>query len=615
MKKLFNKKLFNLETLAIAALIIAMMAWGPLYQKYLAPPPMAVPPPSSTNGLEVTSAAVPVAPAEKPAPAAAPAEQPVPAATAPGAEFRSVTNAPHQPEQAMVLSNGMLRLTLSSWGGGVKAVELPSFSMINGSDEPVVLDFARYPALVYEGLSGLSGAADFSLTVLSIGAAARLEAAGQDGVRLVRTISLGARYEVKVEDAFYNDGAEARTLPAHAISLGDMAMLAGESEVQGLDFLAVDSLASAGGESVRHWAYKRWFSDDVTLVDYFQEEPIRGHGCIGRPRMTRPLPHSIRQRINGDLEWVAVKNKFFVQILAPKEGGVGLEFIARRKVSPQETPADSRTWDSLAVLTDVASDLRFDQRSLASGASYTRTFLYYVGPKELSSIKPLGRHMKEVMDFGSLKWLCEWLVWSLRQLHSILPNYGVAIILLTLIVRILFWPLTHKGTESMKRLQELQPKVKELQAKYKDKPQKLQQETMAMYREHKVNPLGGCLPMLVQIPVFFALFNVLRSAIELRYAGFLWVADLSAPENLFAGMLPFGLALNILPLVMAATQAWQQHLTPSGGDPAQQKMMMFMPIIMLAFLYSMPSALVLYWTANQVLMIIQLLWQRRLKKA
>jgi YidC/Oxa1 family membrane protein insertase len=331
--------------------------------------------------------------------------------------------------------------------------------------------------------------------------------------------------------------------------------------------------------------------------------------------MTKPLPKAIKQPIDRDLDWVAVKNKFFVQILAPVDGAAGCNLIAHRQPSEREVLSDSRTWDGVAVLSGVAADARLGERALAPGDSYRQAFSYYVGPKELSSIKPLGRHMKEVMDFGTLKWLCEVLVWSLKGLHAVIPNYGIAIILLTLIVRIVFWPLTHKGTESMKRMQELQPKLKELQAKYRDKPQKLQQETMAMYRENKVNPLGGCLPMLIQIPVFFALFNVLRSAIELRFAGFLWVADLSAPENLFAGMLPFGLALNILPLIMAATQAWQQHLTPTAGDPAQQKMMMFMPLIMLTFLYSMPSALVLYWTANQVLMIIQLLWQKRAKKA
>ena len=215
------------------------------------------------------------------------------------------------------------------------------------------------------------------------------------------------------------------------------------------------------------------------------------------------------------------------------------------------------------------------------------------------------------MDFGTWKWLCEALLWSLRMIHVVLPNYGVAIILLTLIIRVLFWPLTHKGTESMKKMQALQPKIAELRVKFKDKPQKIQQETMALYRENKVNPMGGCLPMVVQIPVFFALYNVLRSAVELRFASFLWIRDLSEPENLLQGMIPVAGSLNILPLFTALTQAWQTKLTPSGGDPAQQKMMMFMPIVMIFIFYSMPSALNLYWSVNQVMMIIQLLWQKR----
>jgi YidC/Oxa1 family membrane protein insertase len=165
----------------------------------------------------------------------------------------------------------------------------------------------------------------------------------------------------------------------------------------------------------------------------------------------------------------------------------------------------------------------------------------------------------------------------------------------------------------MKRLQELQPQIKELQAKYKDKPQTLHAETMALYKTHKVNPLGGCLPMLVQIPVFFALFSILRSAVELRFAPFLWVQDLSSAENLFPGLLP--IQINLLPFLMAATQIWQTKLTPATGDPLQQKMMLWMmPIMMLMFLYTMPSGLVLYWTANQTMMIIQLMWQHRSKK-
>ena len=612
------KKLLNKDTAIIVVLFLAMMAWGPLYQKFLAPKPGPVPLGVQTNGMVQASSVSNTAPGTSVAPesfesAAARQNEATPALGA--HEVRPVATAERQPEETVVLSNSLLRLTLASGGACVTVVELPAFAMTPKSPAPVVLDFKKYPALVYEGLPGLDAGADFSVTTFSNGAAARLEATGSDGVRLVRTIRLAGRYAVAIEDVFVNAGTVARSLPSHAIDVGSMAMLPGEVAMRGMAFLAIDTLAATGGETVRHWSNKRWFSDDLTLADYFQEEPLRGHGCVGRPSMTHPLPYAIRERIKRDVDWVAVKNKFFVQILAPQEGASGFDLIAERTPSLRENPTDSRTWDGTAVPSRVAATVRFDERVLAPQEAYRRTFTYYAGPKELSSIKPLGHHMKEVMDFGSLKWFCEALLWSLRALHAAIPNYGVAIILLTLIVRVVFWPLTHKGTESMKRMQELQPKLKELQEKYRDKPQKLQQETMAMYKANKVNPLGGCLPMLIQIPVFFALFNVLRSAIELRYAGFLWVGDLSGPENLFQGMIPIVGSLNILPLIMAATQAWQQHLTPTGGDPAQQKMMMFMPLIMLMFLYSMPAALVLYWTANQVMMIVQLMWQRRLKKS
>jgi YidC/Oxa1 family membrane protein insertase len=214
-------------------------------------------------------------------------------------------------------------------------------------------------------------------------------------------------------------------------------------------------------------------------------------------------------------------------------------------------------------------------------------------------LAPIGKFLLVVMNF----------------LHDHLwpHNYGVAIMLLTILVRILFWPLTHKGTESMKRMADLQPLMTEIRQKYKENPQKQQQEMMKLYKEHKVNPMMGCLPMLVQIPVFIALFYVLRSAIELRFASFLWVKDLSEPEHLFMDLLHF--PLNILPLLMAATTMWQQKLTPSTADPSQQKIMMFMPLLMLVFLYNFASGLVLYWTTNNVIMIVQQLAQKRKREA
>jgi YidC/Oxa1 family membrane protein insertase len=238
---------------------------------------------------------------------------------------------------------------------------------------------------------------------------------------------------------------------------------------------------------------------------------------------------------------------------------------------------------------------------------------YFVGPKEHARLKRLGEHQGDVMEFGWFSWMCKPLLMILNKIHAVVRNYGLAIILLTALVRIVFWPVTHKSTESMKKMQKLQPLITEIREKHKGDSQKMNQEVMALYKERKVNPMAGCLPMVIQIPVFIALFTVLRSAVELRYASFLWISDLSEPENLFAGMIPVVGALNILPLFMTATMVWQQRLTPTAGDPQQQKMMMIMPVVMLFIFYSMPSALVLYWSTSQCLAIVQLLVQRRKK--
>ena len=166
----------------------------------------------------------------------------------------------------------------------------------------------------------------------------------------------------------------------------------------------------------------------------------------------------------------------------------------------------------------------------------------------------------------------------------------------------------------MRRIQQMQPKLKALQEQYKGDPQKLQRETMRLYAEYKVNPLSSCLPMLVQLPFFVALFVVLRSAVELRFEGFLWVADLSAPENLFRET--FGFGVNLLPILMAVTMALQSRLTPTAGDASQQRMMMvMMPVMMLVLFYNYASGLALYWTMSQVCAILGLLWQRRRAKA
>ena len=365
------------------------------------------------------------------------------------------------------------------------------------------------------------------------------------------------------------------------------------------------------------------------IPDFFHPEEVRARPSCTRARPTRPLPERIQHRPDPvDTEWVAVKNKYFAQILATPEEGPASAFTihARRLVSEAEraAPDDSRNWSKMAMLTEVAATMHFPATQLAPGSSLTRRLNYYVGPKKYASLKEIGK--QEVMEFGwsgglfgwlgaLLRWLCPALLWLLNQIHRGIPNYGVAIILLTILIRLVFWPVMKKSTDHMKKMQQMQPMLKELQAKHGKDQQKYIKAQQKLFKEHKVSPLGGCLPMFVQIPVFIGLFTVLRSATELHFADFLWISDLSEPENLLIGVIPFGKALNILPLLMTATMIWQQKLTPAAGDAQQQKMMAtLMPVMMLFLFYNMASALVLYWTTSQSLGIVQLLLRNRADK-
>lgn len=200
--------------------------------------------------------------------------------------------------------------------------------------------------------------------------------------------------------------------------------------------------------------------------------------------------------------------------------------------------------------------------------------------------------------------LARFLVW----MNDYIGNYGIAIILLTLIVRLVLWPFQQKANSSMRKMQKIQPMIKDMREKYKDNPQELNMRMMELYRQEGVNPLGGCLPMLLQLPIFFALYSVFDSAVELRHVSFLWAKDLAQPDQIGPAIQVLGFSLAIHPLIIMMTilMVVQQKMTPAQGDPSQQKIMMAMPVIMLVMLYWLPSGLTLYWTVSQLFSIIQL---------
>lgn len=234
----------------------------------------------------------------------------------------------------------------------------------------------------------------------------------------------------------------------------------------------------------------------------------------------------------------------------------------------------------------------------------------YLGPKEYDALSEFGNDAKKLIRFGFFGWISQILLRGIKSIHSLIPNWGFSIIILTLIIKILFFPLTYSSTRSMAKMQELQPKIKALRAKYKKAKQdiaqrrKMNEEMMKLYKEHGINPAGGCLPMLVQIPIFWGFFRLLAISIEFRHSPFIfWIKDLSVKDPYY-----------VTPILMGISQFISQKMTPTSADPTQQKMMLIMPVVMTIFFMNFQSGLVLYWLTNNVLQIGQQYIMNRLKQ-
>ncbi len=310
-------------------------------------------------------------------------------------------------------------------------------------------------------------------------------------------------------------------------------------------------------------------------------------------------PTEFRQKI-GSTNFIGVENQFFATIISPHEAYPATFRAVQRTV---ELPSERGNETGNSFQTNLS--LR--DEALPAGESRSYTFDIFMGPKNNTLIRSLDGQKKEVMDYGLFGLISHWLNVLLNFLARLFGGegwaWGWAIVVTTLIIRTIMWPLHAKSTRTMKRMSKLQPKIKELKEKYPDNPNKMNQEMMKLYRQYGVNPMGGCLPMLFQIPVFFGFYNMLQYAVELRNQPFLgWVADLSQPDTI--GHLA-GIPINILPILMALTMFLQMQITPKTGDKLQQRIFMLMPLIFFFFCYNFASALALYWTVQNIFSIGQ----------
>ena len=324
----------------------------------------------------------------------------------------------------------------------------------------------------------------------------------------------------------------------------------------------------------------------------------------------------------ADIAWAGVTDQYFTTLLTPAypPAAAGALPVTRSMAA----------WAKRFVISDDAwrkagrsaegntlprygidGALGMPALTLAPGASATQSFRIYAGPREYGRLRLMAEGQSDILDFGWFGFVSKTLLNVMNWLHGkfdpLFPNtsYALAIIVLTLGIKGLLWPMQNRSTQTMKRMQLLQPKITELREKYKDDPTRMNTEVMKLYRDYNANPLAGCLPMFIQMPIFLGFFGMLGKAVELRNSKFLWVHDLSVPDTVFH--LPsIGWPVNVLPIVMSATMLWQMALSPKSGDPMQQRMMMFMPVIFIAFCYNYASALALYLTVGNLFSIVQL---------
>ncbi len=299
-----------------------------------------------------------------------------------------------------------------------------------------------------------------------------------------------------------------------------------------------------------------------------------------------------KPNIDGDIRWVAIEDRYFMTSIIPAKAMAGQMLLEYK---------DEQLQNKLA----------FSTHELQPAENQEFKFTLFMGPKSLSLLRKLNNELDRAIDFGWFDFLAKPCLMLMNFIHRFIPNYGIAIIILTLITRGMFWPLAQKSYKSMREMRKLQPLMQEIREKYKEDKARMNQEMMTLYRTYKINPMGGCLPMLIQLPVFFALYRMLYQAIELRHAPFFgWINDLSAPDRLFEFGFkiplmdpPYGIP--VLTIIMGATMIVQQKMTPTPGDPTQAKMMMLMPVIFTVIFVNFSSGLVLYWLVSNIFSIAQ----------
>jgi YidC/Oxa1 family membrane protein insertase len=495
------------------------------------------------------------------------------------------------PADYATLDNEFVSVRLTSAGGAIDSVQLQKHKAVLGHPEPYTLNqLHAAPILAFNGFPGLDQAARYE--VVSRSATEVVFRTVLDGrLEVTRRYALqpGADpYQIRHETTFRNLTDHLLPLPRAAFSVG--------------------TAAPVGPEDLGLYLNVGLYNGDK--VAFTKRSNLEGGGFLSNFGIGSKTDLPFIEE-TAPVVWASVKNQFFATILTPDQPGTGLR-VERVKLDPRAAPTDRHAYG----VTGVA---QFELKPLAAGASTTWGATVYAGPKEYRRLANSDRfkHSEDlIMEFGFFGFFSKLLLTIMTWVHNTMGGasfawgWGWAIVITTLFLKIVFVPFTIAASRSSKRMAKLMPLVTEVREKYKDNPQKAQTAMMQLYKDHKVNPLGGCIPILITIPFFIGFFSMLQTTSELRFAPFLWAADLAAPDTV-AHL--FGFPLNIMPLLMGATMIIQMRLTPTPTtDNAQATMMKIMPWIFTLFCYNFSCALALYSTVNGLFTIGQQMLINRL---
>jgi len=562
--------------IVLIACFLLLFSWPLIVNKIFPPKPLPpgvtnAPPPSLTStNVGATSTVAP------------------PVVEAP--EVRPPVSATNVPEQTLELTNSEARYTFTSYGGGLNLVQLLRYreSVATRAERrsrggPVATLNSATPAPTLALLDGppVQGNGIYQLSYIPGGV--RAEKTLDNGLQIVKDFKLSTNYLLLATVRLENNSDQPLDLPPQQWVAG----------------IATPMNTEDNGAAVGVMWYNGAKSHEVGASHF----SAHGFACIPR------VPPTQYRGGSNNVDWVSAHNQFFALATMPQEPA---SEVVVHKVSLPPPPEEEIHYRTVREPVGYEALLIYPALTLAPHQSVEKHIAIFAGPKEYRTLASISATFNNNIDlimgysgfFGFFsKGLLLWMNWLH---HTIRLSYGWAIVAITVIIKLVFWPLTQVSTRSAKRMQALQPQIKALQEKYKDDPAKAQRKMMEFWKEHKVNPMSGCLPTLIQMPVFIGFFYMIRSAIELRGASFLWIGDLSRPDTLF--YLPgINFPFNLLPLIMGATMLWQARLTPPspGMDPTQAKIMRYMPLIFMVFLYNFSAGLTLYWTVQNLLSIVQ----------